>query len=119
VRLFLRGNLPVKYIIHAAILELFDFNPLFLLKLKQRTQDEVLKNATINSLKIADKLKIASLAFSPMGAGIGAMKMEKCAKIMLLEMENFIYSKSSTLKIIFCVRGKNDYSIVKKMSQTV
>jgi O-acetyl-ADP-ribose deacetylase (regulator of RNase III) len=107
------GNLPVKYIIHAAILDMFDFNPLFLLKLKQRTKDEVLKNATINSLKIADKLKIASLAFSPMGAGIGAMKMEKCAKIMLLEMVNFISSKTSSPKIIFCVRGKKDYSIVK------
>jgi len=111
------GNLPYKYVIHAAILDIYDFNPLFLLKIRQRTSDDVLRNATISSLRIADDLKIESVAYSPMGAGIGAMKMEKCANIMLQEMLNFqtAYNNDILKKIIFCVRGKEDYSIATKV----
>jgi len=111
------GNLSCKYIIHAAILDMYDFNPLFLLKIRQRTSDNVLRNATISSLQIADKLKIESIAYSPMGTGIGAMKMEKCANIMLQEIINFqmTYNNDMLKKIIFCVRGEKDYLIAMKV----
>lgn len=86
------GNLPFKYIVHAAVLSLYDFNPLFLLRLKQRTSDRVLQEATRNSLSLAAELPVESLVFSPMGAGIGAMPMEKCARIMLTEIMQFSQS---------------------------
>jgi len=111
------GNLPCQYVIHTAILDMYDFNSLFLLKIKQRTSDNVLRNATISSLQIADKLKIKSIAYSPMGTGIGAMKMEKCVNIMLQEIINFqtTYNNDILKKIIFCVRGEKDYLIAMKV----
>jgi len=108
------GNLPYKYIIHTAILDMYDFNPLFLLKIKQRTSDEILRNAMINSLDIAKKLKIKSIVYSLMGSGIGAMRVDKCAKIILTEMMNFQAKSTNSIleKIYLCMIKKSDYSVV-------
>ena len=105
------GNLPFKYIIHTAILDMYDFNPLFLLRIKQRTSDEVLKDAMVNSLELANKLNIKSISYSLMGSGIGAMSVEKCAEIILTEMKNFRNrTTNSTLKEIYlCVHRDKDY----------
>ena len=113
------GNLPYRYIIHTAILDMYDFNPLFLLKIKQRTSDETLKSSMVNSLNMAKNLKIKSVAYSLMGSGIGAMKVDKCAKIMLTEMMNFqAKSANSALeKIYLCVLKDSDYLLVNDIYQ--
>ena len=107
------GNLPFKYIVHAAILDLYDMNPLFLLRLKQRTSDSVLRSSTMNSLLLADTLPIESIAFSPMGAGIGGMSMGTCAGIMLSETVRFSNSDRSgkLRRAIFAVRNDKDRAI--------
>lgn len=112
------GDLSFKYIIHAAVLNMFDMNFLFLLKIRQRTSDETLRNATRNSLKAADECgKIESLAFSPMGAGHGGMSMEKCASIMLGETISFSNSKpdSALRKVVFAVREEEDGEIFTRV----
>jgi len=52
-----------------------------------------------------------------MGTGIGAMKMEKCANIILQEIINFqtTYNNDILKKIIFCVRGEKNYLIATKV----
>ena len=107
------GDLPFRYVIHAAILNMFDFNPLFLLKLRQRTSDEVLRRAIKNALNLALKNKIRSLAFSPMGAGIGAMPMQKCATIMLQTVYDFFGQDPDTFmeRIVFVAHKEQDVRI--------
>ena len=107
------GDLPFRYIIHTAVLDMFDFNPLFLLKLHQRTSDKVLQQATKNALHLALKYKIRSLAFSPMGAGIGAMPMQKCAKVMLQTVYDFLEQDPDICmeRIVFVVHKTQDVYI--------
>lgn len=76
------GSFPYRYIIHAAVLDMFDFNPLFLLRLKQRTSDETLRKAVRTSLDVAHRLGVVSVGFSLMGSGIGAMPTETCARLI-------------------------------------
>ncbi len=104
------GNLPFKNIIHAAILDFYDFNPLFLLKLKKRTSSDTLRNGIRNALKTAYNLGLKSVVFSPMGAGIGGIGMEECSEIILGEMINFeIKGNEPTLsRLILCVQKKKD-----------
>ncbi|HEY3448717.1 MAG TPA: macro domain-containing protein [Myxococcales bacterium] len=80
------GALPCRWLVHAAVLDKYDFNPLFLLKLRQRTSDETLRLATRASLARARELGIRSMAFSLMGAGIGGMPAKKCAAILVAEL---------------------------------
>ncbi len=111
------GNLPFKYIIHAAVLDMFDMNPLFLLRLKQRTDSSTLKNATRNSMLIAKELRIKSVVFTPMGAGIGGMAMEKCAKIMLPEIIRFSKDNPDHLleKVKFAIVSRKAENIFQKV----
>jgi O-acetyl-ADP-ribose deacetylase (regulator of RNase III) len=80
------GLLGCRFLIHAAVLDKYDFNPLFLLRLRQRTSDETLRKAVRSSLARAMELEIRSMAFSLMGAGIGGMPAAKCAAILIEEI---------------------------------
>lgn len=110
------GNLPFKYIIHAAVLDIFDLNPLFLLKLKHRTSRATLKNAVKNSLLIAKDLNINSIVFTPMGAGIGGMSVKKCAQTMLSEIISFSNENSdySIQKVVIAVKALKSEEVFKQ-----
>jgi O-acetyl-ADP-ribose deacetylase (regulator of RNase III) len=109
------GKLPFKYVIHAAILSQYDLNPLFLLRIRPRTSEAVLRDSTRNSLLLANALPIRTIAFSPMGAGIGGMPLNKCAAIMLSEMIVFSgsHSDSGIQKIIVAVRNRKTEAVFR------
>lgn len=75
-----------RRLIHAAVLDKYDFNPLFLLRLRCRTSPETLRAATRSALAAAASAGLESLVFTPMGAGIGGMSDERCAEVMLPEL---------------------------------
>jgi O-acetyl-ADP-ribose deacetylase (regulator of RNase III) len=77
------------HLIHAAVLDKYDFNPLFLLRLKERTSRETLARAVTASLEAAAAAGLRGLVFTPMGAGIGGMRDERCAEVMLEEFARF------------------------------
>jgi len=76
-------------IIHAAVLEKYDLNPLFLLRLKMRTTPECLASAVRASLEAASAEGLEGIVFTPMGAGIGGMPDRLCASVMLEEMRRY------------------------------
>lgn len=78
-----------SHLVHAAVLDKYDFNPLFLLRLRERTSERTLRGATRASLDLAVGAGLSGLVFTPMGAGIGGMSMAKCARIMLEEIRAF------------------------------
>lgn len=84
------GTLPgFTHLIHAAVLDKYDFNPLFLLRLKERTSEATLRGAVHSSLLLAEEAGLSGLVVTPMGAGIGGMRMRKCARIIVEEVRRF------------------------------
>jgi O-acetyl-ADP-ribose deacetylase (regulator of RNase III) len=77
------------HLIHAAVLDKYDFNPLFLLRLKERTSRETLARAVTASLQAAAAAGLRGLVFTPMGAGIGGMRDARCAEVMLEAFDRF------------------------------
>jgi O-acetyl-ADP-ribose deacetylase (regulator of RNase III) len=73
------------HLVHAAVLDRYDFNPLFLLRLRERTSEATLRAATRASLRLVHAAGLSGLVFTPMGAGIGGMRMSKCARLMVEE----------------------------------
>ncbi len=73
------GKLKCKYVIHAPTME----------RPAQKIPLENVKLATRAALELARKLKIKSIAFPGMGTGVGGIKAEEAAKIMLEEFKNF------------------------------
>ena len=94
------GNLKAKYIIHAV-------GP----RQGEGNEDEKLKNATLNSLKIANENNLKSISFPAISTGIFGFPIDKCTKIMLKTTIDFLKKETSIEKVIFCLFSKNDYNV--------
>jgi O-acetyl-ADP-ribose deacetylase (regulator of RNase III) len=103
------GLLGCRFLIHAAVLDKYDFNPLFLLRLRQRTSDETLRKAVRSSLARAMELEIRSMAFSLMGAGIGGMPATKCATILIEEISR----SEAPARVVIAVLEEKEAALVE------
>lgn len=91
------GNMTnFRYLVHAAVLDKYDFNPLFLLRLRHRTHPSTLASATLSSLVAADEHGLSGVVFTPMGAGIGGMPDPLCASTMIGAMREFERLRASS-----------------------
>ena len=90
------GNLKAKYIIHAV-------GP----QMGEGDEDNKLKNATLNSLKVADENKLKSIGFPAISTGIFGFPLQRCAEIMLTNTISYITSEKTGLeKVVFCLFGQ-------------
>jgi O-acetyl-ADP-ribose deacetylase (regulator of RNase III) len=84
------GSLPVKYIIHAV-------GPVW----GDGDEDKKLADAVTGSLRVADELKLLSLAMPAISTGIFSFPKERAAGIIFSAIEKFFSSnQNSTLKVI-------------------
>ncbi|MCM8831655.1 MAG: macro domain-containing protein, partial [Candidatus Omnitrophica bacterium] len=99
------GNLKAKYIIHAVTMGL-DF----------KTDHQIIRKATENSLLVAQKNKISSIAFCALGCGVGRFPYKACAKIMAQEVFKYLReTKNPTLKkIVFVLYSPKAYQVFLK-----
>jgi O-acetyl-ADP-ribose deacetylase (regulator of RNase III) len=86
------GNLKAKYVIHAV-------GP----QMGEGDEDNKLKNATLNSLKIADKHKLQSIAFPAISTGIFGYPANKCAEIMLSTIIEYLKGNTGIKKVTMCL----------------
>jgi O-acetyl-ADP-ribose deacetylase (regulator of RNase III) len=94
------GNLKVRYVIHAV-------GP----RMGEGSEDDKLRNATINSLKLMDRYKLRSIAFPAISTGIFGYPIERCAKIMLSTVKEYLQHDTTIKEVIFCLFTKADYDV--------
>jgi O-acetyl-ADP-ribose deacetylase (regulator of RNase III) len=97
------GNLKAKYVIHAA-------GPVS----GEGEEEEKLRNATLNSLKIAEERKIKDIAFPAISTGIFGFPLQRCSEIMLGAAMEFMEKHEYPQEIIFCLYGQEAYSVFEK-----
>jgi O-acetyl-ADP-ribose deacetylase (regulator of RNase III) len=86
------GNLKAKYVIHAV-------GP----QMGEGDEDTKLKNATLNSLKLADKHRLQSIAFPAISTGIFGYPVDKCAEIMLSTIIEYLKGNTGIKKVTMCL----------------
>ncbi|MBN1786796.1 MAG: macro domain-containing protein [Sedimentisphaerales bacterium] len=86
------GDLKAKYVIHAV-------GP----RMGEGDEDEKLKNATLNSLKLADEYKLESIAFPAISTGIFGYPADRCAKIMLSTIIEHLKGRTGIKKVVMCL----------------
>ena len=94
------GNLKAKYIIHAV-------GP----RMGEGDEDAKLKNATLNSLILADREDIKTLTFPAISTGIFGFPMDRCAEIMLQTTVDYLKGPTQLEKVVFCLYGLGSYKI--------
>ncbi len=93
------GNLPANHVIHAATMGK-----------DLKTDAEKVLAATKSTLAIAEKHKMASIAFPALGSGVGGLPPEKSAEAMLTTVvEHIKDGKSSLRKVLFVVYQDEAY----------
>jgi O-acetyl-ADP-ribose deacetylase (regulator of RNase III) len=100
------GNLKAKYVIHAV-------GP----RMGEGQEDAKLKNATLNSLKIADEHNLKSIAFPAISTGIFGFPIDRCASIMLSSVIAYLRKKTGLEKVVFCLWGIDAYAVFERELQ--
>ncbi len=94
------GSLKAKYVIHAV-------GP----RMGEGNEDQKLKNATLNSLKLADEKAIKSIAFPAVSAGIFGFPIQRCAEIMLQTTIDYLNGQTGLELVAFCLFGRDSYEV--------
>jgi O-acetyl-ADP-ribose deacetylase (regulator of RNase III) len=88
------GDLPARWVIHAATMELGG-----------PTSADIIRRATAATLWKADELGARSLALVAFGTGVGGFPLGDAAAIEVEEVRRHLASGSRLERVVFAVRG--------------
>jgi O-acetyl-ADP-ribose deacetylase len=92
------GNLPANYIIHAAVM-----GP------DHRSNSDLVRRATVNSLRRCEELRLHSVAFPAFGTGSGRVEPKESADAMVGALRaHFAEVAESSLQRIYLVLYQDD-----------
>jgi O-acetyl-ADP-ribose deacetylase (regulator of RNase III) len=97
------GSLKAKHVIHAV-------GP----RMGEGDEDQKLRNATLNSLKVADENHLKSISFPAISTGIFGFPIERCAEIMLKTAIEYLGGQTGLEKVIFCLFGRDSYEVFQR-----
>ena len=86
------GDMPARYVIHAATMELGG-----------PTSSEIITRATGSTLRKADELQCRSLALVAFGTGVGGFPLDEAARLMVGAVSE--YEPRSLERVVFAVHG--------------
>ncbi|MDH7563870.1 MAG: macro domain-containing protein [Candidatus Bathyarchaeota archaeon] len=102
------GHLKAKFVIHAV-------GPMR----GEEHEDEKLKEATLNSLKLADKHGLRSIAFPAISTGVFGFPKDRCAMIMLSATIAYLEGPTSLERVVYCLYDHKTFSIFENTLQLV
>jgi O-acetyl-ADP-ribose deacetylase (regulator of RNase III) len=88
------GELPARWVIHAATMELGG-----------PTSEAIIRKATASTLELADNLGARSLALVAFGTGVGGFPISEAARIEVGEVRRHLEAGTGLERIVFAVRG--------------
>ncbi len=96
------GNLRAKYVIHTV-------GPIW--RGGKNNEENLLKNAYLNSLKLADSHNLSSVAFPSISTGVYRFPIKEASQIALETIMNFLQQDTSVEKVIMVLFGSNNHKI--------
>jgi O-acetyl-ADP-ribose deacetylase (regulator of RNase III) len=94
------GNLKARHVIHAV-------GPM----MGEGDEDNKLRNATLNSLKLAEEKGLRSISFPAISTGIFGYPVDRCAHIMLTTAIDWLQKGGSLERVVFCLYGADSYGV--------
>ncbi len=102
------GNLKARHVIHAV-------GP------RQGEGDEVtkLKNATLNSLKVAKENKLKSITFPAISTGVYGFPIDACARIMLTTAKTYLSGPTIIKRVVFALFDETSFKAFEDQIKTL
>ena len=101
------GKLPAKFVIHTV-------GPVW----GEGDEDNKLRRAIRNSLKLADEKKLKSIAFPAISTGIYGFPVERAAPLMVQEATDYLTGTTGLERVIFCLFDEATYRALATAMQT-
>jgi O-acetyl-ADP-ribose deacetylase len=89
------GEMPSRWVIHAATMELGG-----------PTSADIIRRATATTLRCADELGAKSLALVAFGTGVGGFPLDEAARIEVEEVHRHLEGASGLDRVVFAVHGE-------------
>jgi O-acetyl-ADP-ribose deacetylase (regulator of RNase III) len=102
------GKLKAKCVIHAV-------GPVH----GEEHEDEQLKDATLNSLILADKSRLKSIAFPAISTGIFGFPKDRCAIIMLSTTIAYLEGPTKLDRVVYCLYDYNTFETFESTLRTL
>jgi O-acetyl-ADP-ribose deacetylase (regulator of RNase III) len=102
------GKLEAKHVIHAV-------GPVH----GEEHEDEKLKDATLNSLILADKSRLKSIAFPAISTGIFGFPKDRCALIMLSTTIAYLEGPTKLERVVYCLYDYNTFETFESTLRTL
>ena len=102
------GNLKARKVIHAV-------GP----RKGEGEEEAKLKNATMNSLLLAEEHQLTSLAFPAISTGVFGFPVDKCAEIMLTVTVEYLKRPSKLFHVMFCLWGEDSFKIFEDTMEKI
>jgi O-acetyl-ADP-ribose deacetylase (regulator of RNase III) len=80
-------------------------------RLGEGDEETKLRNATLNSLKVADENALKSVAFCAISTGIFGFPIKRCAEIMLRTVIDYLQGQTKLQRVVFCLYGQESYEV--------
>jgi O-acetyl-ADP-ribose deacetylase (regulator of RNase III) len=97
------GNLKARYVIHAV-------GP----RMGEGDEDNKLRNAINNVLRLATEEKFKSISLPAISAGIFGFPKDRCAKILVGETAGFLKDTQTSLELVeFCIFDREAFGFFK------
>lgn len=96
------GNLPAKFVIHTV-------GPVW--RGGNNSEDKLLADCYLNSLKLAIENKIKTIAFPNISTGVYRFPKKLAAEIALREVNNFLSTENTLEKVIFVCFDHENYNL--------
>lgn len=112
------GALPNKFVIHAAAMGYTKEDALVPKKPGTGSSAEIIRNATLNSLRRAEELALRSIAFPALATGVAGFPVDECAEVMIgAAREYAAATPSSSIELtVFVLFTERDYRTFKQIA---
>jgi O-acetyl-ADP-ribose deacetylase len=94
------GRLKARYVIHAV-------GP----RMGEGNEDDKLRSATLNSLRVAEDNGLHSIAFPAISTGIFGFPLDRCARIMVGTTVDFLQRTSGLNSVVFCLFSADAFEV--------
>jgi O-acetyl-ADP-ribose deacetylase len=113
------GAMSYKCVIHAAAMGYTKEDAAAPKQPGTATSAEIIRNATLNSLRRAEELKLKSIAFPALGTGVARFPVDQCAEVMIGAVRDYAAeNRGSSLElVVFVLFTASDYQAFKRVAE--
>lgn len=112
------GRLPNKYVIHAAAMGYRLEDAGVPKRTGSLSSAAIIADATRNSLRCAEELKLTSIALPALATGVAAFPVDECAQVMIAAVREYAcaHPESPLQFVRFVLFGDSDYNAFKRFT---